>query len=123
MTNRELRELLINEYGYYCMAGYDISRQNPLTMHHIKPKYLGGKTTMENASNITLLPHSGIHVVSFDSSLKAQQIQDYIYYFKQTHDLEATKDFAQWLKYELYKLEYTECETKAHTLVYKRRKL
>lgn len=121
MKNRFLREALVEEYGYCCMAGYEIRKENPLTMHHIKPKYLGGKTTLENASNITLLPHSGIHVVSFDSSLKARQIQDYLYYFKQTHDIEATKDFAQWLKYELYKLEYTECVTRDKTLVYKRR--
>lgn len=123
MKNRDLKEQLINEYGYYCMAGYNISRQNPLTMHHIKPKYLGGKTTFENASNVTLLPHSGIHVVSFDSSLKAQQIQDYFRYIKETNDITATKQFADWLRYEIYKLEYTECETKGHTLVYKRRKL
>lgn len=121
MDNKTLRKLLIEDYGYYCMAGYDIFKKNPLTMHHIKPKSLGGKTNYENASNVTLLPHSGIHVLSDDSCLRAQQIQEYFRYIKETNDIAATKQFANWLRCEIYKLEYVECETKGHTLVYKRR--
>ena len=121
MKNSTLRKMNIEIYGNVCMAGYTVMRQNPLTMHHIIPLRSGGLTIFENSSNITSLPHSGIHVVSDDNYRKAQQIIDYLFYFKEHPDILATKQFAKWLKQEIINLEYKEYMTKDKLLIYKRR--
>lgn len=121
MKNSTLREMNIEIYGPICMAGYVVTRQNPLTMHHILPLSKGGFTTFENSSNVSSLPHSGIHVVSDDNYKKVQQIIDYLLFFKEHPDLEAAKQFSSWLKNEVSKLEYVEHLTKSKTLIYKRR--
>ena len=122
MKNSTLREMNIEIYGPICMAGYTVIKQNPLTMHHIIALSKGGKTTFENGSNITSLPHSGIHIISDDNYKKEKQIIDYLFCFKEHPDLIAAKQFAEWLKNEIKQLEYTEYLTKSKTLIYKRRK-
>lgn len=121
MTNRMLKDINISKYGYICMAGYEITKQNPLTMHHIISLSEGGQTVLENSSNVTSLPHSGIHVVSRDDVAKADEIIDYLYYYKLHRDALAAKQFKAWLKNEMYRLEYEEYLTKNKTLIYKRR--
>lgn len=121
MTNRFVREMLEDIYGSICMSGFIISKENPLTLHHIKEKSRGGKTNLENGSIITMLPHSGIHLVSSNDFKKREFISDYLYYFKETTDLIARSQFSKWLQKEVYSLDYVPTMTKGKVLVYKRR--
>ena len=87
MKNSDLREMNVEIYGPICMTGYVVTRQNPLTMHHIIALSKGGLTIFENSSNVSSLPHSGIHVVSDDNYKKEKQIVDYLFDFKEHPDL------------------------------------
>lgn len=122
MRNKDIRVKNIKLYGNICMAGYVLSKQNPLTMHHIIPLSEGGKTTFENGSNISNLAHTGIHIVSYDDYVKAREIIDYLLYYKEFKDNQARLDFAIWLRNEITKLEYVETLTKDKLLMYKRRR-
>ncbi len=104
------------------MAGYALSKQNPITMHHIIPILQGGKTTLENGSNISNLAHTGIHIISDDNYYNAQFIVDYLLYYKEFRDNKARLMFAKWLKSELIKLECVETLTQDNLLMYKRRR-
>lgn len=121
MDNKTLKKDNIEIYGRICMCGYEISRQNPLSMHHILPKSEGGRTTFENSANVTILPHSGLHVLYHDSKQKEKYIMEYLHCFKETHDIQATLEFAKWLKQCMYEMEYTVVKTKGKLLTYKRR--
>lgn len=122
MENKTIRQHNVRLYGNICMAGYSLSRQNPLTMHHIIPLSEGGKTTLENGSNISNLAHTGIHIVSYDDYIKAREIIDYLLYYKEFKDDQARLDFAIWLRNEITKLDYVETLTKDKLLMYKRRR-
>lgn len=122
MRNKDIRVKNIKLYGNICMAGYVLSKQNPLTMHHIIPLSEGGKTTFENGSNISNLAHTGIHIVSYDDYVKAREIIDYLLYYKEFKDDQARLDFAIWLRNEITKLDYVETLTKDKLLMYKRRR-
>lgn len=122
MRNKDIRVKNIKLYGNICMTGYVLSKQNPLTMHHIIPLSEGGKTTFENGSNISNLAHTGIHIVSYDDYVKAREIIDYLLYYKEFKDNQARLDFAIWLRNEITKLEYVETLTKDKLLMYKRRR-
>lgn len=122
MRNKDIRVKNIKTYGKICMAGYVLSKQNPLTMHHIIPLSEGGKTTLENGSNVSNLAHTGIHIVSYDDYVKAREIIDYLLYYKEFKDNQARLDFAIWLRNEITKLEYVETLTKDKLLMYKRRR-
>lgn len=121
MENKTLKQMNIKIYGTICMAGYELSKHNILTMHHIIALSHGGKTTFENSSNISILAHSGIHIVSDDNLTKSKQIIDYLYYFKVHRDIAASMEFAQWLEKEVHDLDYEEHITKNKLLIYKRR--
>lgn len=122
MKNKDIRVKNIKIYGKICMAGYVLSKQNPLTMHHILPLCEGGKTTLENGSNVSNLAHTGIHIVSYDDYVKAREIIDYLLYYKEFKDNQARLDFAIWLRNEITKLDYVETLTKDKLLMYKRRR-
>ena len=122
MKNKDIRVKNIKIYGKICMAGYVLSKQNPLTMHHIIPLSEGGKTTLENGSNVSNLAHTGIHIVSYDDYVKAREIIDYLLYYKEFKDNQARLDFAIWLRNEITKLDYVETLTKDKLLIYKRRR-
>lgn len=122
MTNKQLRDDNIKKYGLICMAGFDISIENPLTMHHIIWRCDGGQTNEQNSSNISSLPHSGIHAVSEDNKKRKKEIIEYLFYFKLHPDIDSSKQFSKWLQNELYQLEYEEYMTANKTLIYKRRK-
>jgi hypothetical protein len=121
LENKTLRQMNIEIYGPICMAGYKVSRYNPLTMHHIIALKDGGKSIFENSSNISNLAHCGIHIVSNDDLVKAKKIIDYLFYFKEHPEFIATRQFAEWLKQEIINLEYTETMSRDKLLIYKRR--
>lgn len=121
MKNYTLREMNIEIYGNICMAGYTLSRSNPLTMHHIVPLSWGGRTTLENSSNITFLPHTGIHVLYDDDKQKAKKIMEYLYCFKEHPDEWIVMEFKQWLENELFQMDYIPTQTRGKVMVYKRR--
>src|SRR5574344_662921 len=94
LENKTIRNMNIQIYGKICMAGYSLSRNNPLTMHHIIALSDGGKTTFDNGSNISNLAHCGIHIVSDDDYKKKKIIIDYLLYFKNHPDKKISIEFA-----------------------------
>lgn len=121
MKNSTLKEYNCELFGKICMLGYEVSKHNPLTMHHIIPLHDGGKTNFENSSNASYLGHGGIHILSDDDYRKEQYIQDYLHYFKQTSDYVARKEFYLWIVREVHEMEYEEVLHKGKLLMYKRR--
>ena len=119
MDNSDIKKYNVQVYGKICMAGYKIMRSNPLTMHHIIPLSWGGKTSLINGSNITFLPHTGVHILYDDDKNKAKKIIEYLRYFKEHPDLELSREFARWLDNELREMEYTPTMTNGKVLVYK----
>ncbi len=123
MDNSDIKIHNYQVYGKICMCGYKLMKSNPMTMHHIIPKSWGGKTNLENGSNVTYLPHTGVHILYDDDKNKARKIIEYLRYFKEHPDLELSREFARWLDGELREMEYAPTMTKGKVLVYKRRKL
>ena len=103
------------------MAGYEITENNPLILHHIIPLKLGGRSVFENSAIVTNLAHTGIHIVSYDSDRRARDIVNYLLDFKDKPDIVALKQFSKWLEDELNRLDYVECLTKNNILIYRRR--
>ncbi len=57
MSNKGIKNLMIMKHGNRCWLNYKITRDNPLTYHHIKPVREGGKATEENGALVSLLGH------------------------------------------------------------------
>lgn len=55
-------KLELYKVGCDCM-GYEFDSQKDLTLHHIKPKILGGKTSLENGSLLIRSSHNYIHII------------------------------------------------------------
>lgn len=102
------------------MCGFVVTKQNPLTMHHIIPKSDGGKGTIENSSNVTNLPHVGIHILYNDDPRKKKLIIDYLRYYKATKDELARLDFYEWFTQQMIEYEYEPVEGKNKILTYRK---
>ena len=119
-SNSDIKKSLIAEYGYICMAGGEIEKNNPLTMHHIKRRADHGKTNVENGSNIAYLEHSGIHVLGDRSIKKYKTISDYLQEYKELRDEVMRSQFHMWLVDELKKAGVKPQYTKSKLLIYKK---
>lgn len=118
MKNRTLRNINIEKFGYICMAGYSLSKNNILTVHHIIEVSNGGRSTIENSSNISVLAHSGIHILSQDDYRKRQQIINYLKQYKNCPQEQMRLDFADWLQYNVTEMGFKQLLTKDKLLVY-----
>lgn len=121
MKNKTIRIKNIEIYGKICMAGYVLCKENPLTLHHITPKSEGGRTTLENSSNISNLAHSAVHILHADDLRKARYIREYLLYFRYHPDINLSYEFAQWLHSHMQEYGYESFLTKDKLLTYKRR--
>lgn len=121
MDNSDIKHYNIQVYGKICMCGYKLMRSNPLTMHHIIPLSWGGKTTIINGSNVTNLPHTGIHILYDDDKAKAKKIIEYLRYFKEHPEALIAREFAEWLDKECREMDCIPTMTRGKVLVYKRR--
>jgi len=117
--NKDVKKALIKEYGYICMAGGEVSKQNPLTMHHIIRRRDKGRTNTYNGSNIANMEHSGIHILGDRSIVKYKTISDYLQEYKELRDEVMRLQFHMWLVSEVEKEGFEEYITKGKLLMYK----
>lgn len=120
MKNSTLRVYNTDIFGEICMAGYTLSRNNPLTMHHITPLRDGGKTDFDNSSIISYLGHAAIHKLDYDYR-KKDYIQEYLHYYKETQDEKARMDFYRWITDEMAYMGYQPTLSSSKLLIYVRR--
>ena len=57
MKNSYIRDLLVYYYGPTCWLGGQVTEENYLTLHHIKPVRDGGRTTLENGALLSRQKH------------------------------------------------------------------
>ena len=79
MKNSYIRDLLIYYYGDKCWLFGEVSKNNPLTLHHIKPVRDGGKTTLENGALLSLRKHKEFNKLEEQYPELAREIK---YYFE-----------------------------------------
>lgn len=82
MGNHYVKELLIKYYGYKCWLMGEISKSNPLTLHHIKPQREGGPTTIENGALLSLEKHALFNILESKYPELANEINAYFIVYK-----------------------------------------
>lgn len=73
-SNRYIRNLLIYNYGATCWLKGVISKDNPLTLHHIIPVRFGGQTTIENGALLTLERHQLFNTLEIYRPNEAEEV-------------------------------------------------
>lgn len=82
MKNQYVRDMLIDTFGYKCWLGGKVSKENPLTLHHIIPVREGGKTTIENGALISLQKHTEFNVLEQMYPELGEEINSYLYEYR-----------------------------------------
>jgi len=98
------KNVLIQQHGYYCFFGYDITDRNKLTFHHINKKCDGGRKTARNGAMITENPHCKIHFIEHASPVYWEQIKNYLLAYKQETDEEVKEMFRKLAKQDLERM-------------------
>ncbi len=100
MSNRYVREQLIEIYGETCFLGGLPSENNPLTLHHIKPVCNGGVDTVKNGALLTEGMHWLFNMIELKDPEFANEINEYFKYYKKTKDEDARNKMRKFvLKY------------------------
>ena len=86
MSNKLVREQLIHIYGNTCFLGDTPTSTNVLTLHHIAPVRDGRITTIYNGALITENMHWLFNILESDNPIKAEEINNYLIYYKETMD-------------------------------------
>lgn len=62
---KKVLELIVSKYAVeeFDWMNYRITKENPLTYHHIKKKEFGGKETFKNGAPLTLLAQQYLHLI------------------------------------------------------------
>ena len=131
--NRQVREELERIYGHICMLhqglkinGYSKSKvnykgksiQSQLTLHHLKPRSKGGKTTMENGAVVCRGCHDYIEQTTQENR---ERINDMLRKYKECV-VEYGDDFQTGVELDMAEIELTERELKAKKIKYNRAK-
>lgn len=82
MKNQYVRDLLIYYYGEKCWLFGKITKENYLTLHHIKPVRDGGKTTLENGALLTVEKHMQFNLLEENYPELAEEINCYFSYYR-----------------------------------------
>ena len=82
MKNSYVRDLLEYYYGERCWLGGIVSKDNPLTLHHIKPVREGGKTTIDNGALLSLSMHIRFNILESHYPEYAEEINGYFVEYK-----------------------------------------
>ena len=109
-SNKSAREELERIYGKHCMIHQGIRKLNPpkphkgkykgksialqLTYHHLKPKHLGGKATVENGANLCRRCHDWLEQLS---NTDREQVNNELREYKRQHSQECTVEFVDYL--------------------------
>jgi hypothetical protein len=86
MSNRTILNLVIYEHGKKCWLNGVISRDNPLTAHHIVPLRDGGLTIEENIAPITKHKHEAFNELERLYPDLAAEITHYLINYKGHYD-------------------------------------
>jgi hypothetical protein len=80
----EMRKIILARYGNICMANYEVTTKNPLQQHHLDKVADGGKTTVNNISSLTNIPHSIVNILDREGEIrKLKEINDALRYYKE----------------------------------------
>ena len=60
---RDVKEAMIEIYGDNCWMGYQVTRKNPFTYHHIKEARNGGKVTIDNGAILSHYAHEDLNTM------------------------------------------------------------
>jgi hypothetical protein len=82
MKNKDVKNLLIRKYGNECWLKYKLTRDNQLTLHHIKPRRSNGATNEENGALLSRLAHNDFNRLEQRYPELASEINMYLKTFK-----------------------------------------
>lgn len=103
MDNKGVKNLMIANYGKECWLHYKLTRENPLTFHHIKPKRDGGKATEENGALLSRYAHDDFNILENMYPELAKEINEYLLIYKGDYPIEVEERIIRLL--ELVRLE------------------
>lgn len=125
-TNCDVREQIRQMNGRtICYAGGTITFHNPETLHHVKFKAEGGKTSIYSCVPVANLEHTAVHIASNTSIIVKNDIYDYFMdriaesLYKKEIDIQALKQFNEYLHKTVQGIGYQVVNTKDHLLAYK----
>lgn len=109
-SNKSAREELERIYGKHCFIHQGIRKLNPpkphkgtykgksiasqLTYHHLKPKHLGGKATVENGAVVCRRCHDWLEQLS---NTDREKVNNELREYKRQHSKECTVEFVDYL--------------------------
>lgn len=79
---------IIASSGHKCWLNGKITRDNPLTGHHIIPRREKGKTTIDNIALISKSKHEAFNELERIYPKLAEEITNYLILFRGNYDLE-----------------------------------
>lgn len=82
MKNKLVRNLMINNYGNRCWLHYKLTKDNPLTYHHLKPVREGGRATEENGALLSREAHDDFNILEQMYPKLAREINEYLSTYK-----------------------------------------
>lgn len=109
-----------------CYAGGIITFRNPPTLHHANFKSDGGHTCIYECTTVANLEHTATHILSDIDKRYKKEIHDY--YMERIEDLlkrgiidlNALKQFNEFLHKETQSKGFKICESKDNILIYKK---
>lgn len=90
-------------YGKLCWMDYLLSKQNPITFHHIVEVRNGGKGVWENGALISLNAHEYLNYLDREYHRIYNELNDLFYDLNRTY-LPPTEDYYKELNYVLKKV-------------------
>jgi hypothetical protein len=82
MNNKQVKNLLIYNFGASCWLGGKITKKNPLTNHHILAKRDGGETTLDNGALLSQEMHDRFNILEQRYPELAEEINSYLKQYK-----------------------------------------
>lgn len=73
---------VIADYGHKCWLNGVITRNNPLTGHHIIPRREGGATTKQNIAPIVRDKHEAFNIIEKKRPLDAEELTAYMLLYR-----------------------------------------
>ncbi len=92
MSSKRTLQSMIKIYSLQCYdwMGYPITRDNPITFHHIQKAADNGELTIENGAIITRFAHTMLHKLE---KVNPSLYEEYNYMFKIINDMNCPPTF------------------------------
>ena len=91
MKNSYVRDLLVYYYGPKCLLGGQVTKDNYLTLHHIKPVRDGGRTTLENGALLSVRKHAEFNVLESMYPEYGEEINNYFLEYRGNYPPEVSE--------------------------------